>query len=219
MNPHIGLIAQPRSGGTFVSQILTSVYNAKYLGEYFNIDGNNWPQNGIYEEIIARRINDLKQAKESCMFSVKYHDINQILYDFKDININWFHLERLNFIEMLSSAYLTYITGIYHVNDRNDVPKLENITIPLEYVEWFISEKDIGGWYYNKFDNIDFPSHILPTRLFYNDKTTVTDILEQLNSAYTQSDIDINIHKLYDDKSQIISNIPQIKEFIKKVMY
>lgn len=204
MHSNIIVVAQPRSGGVVTTQVLNKIYPLhKNLYEHFNSHRYGY------------NINDqLTSALDQQPFIVKvsYFDLKDVFDQLTTFDAIWYHVHRSNPVEMVCSSYLSSVTGIFHLDqDKLHIP-LTNVVVDKDFVQWFFSKENPGGWHYNSAKNIPFLNSIDYKQVTYDDQTTSSDIYKQLTCVNKQ--ITLGIQKLYPNKDTTIKNLKQVAEWV-----
>ena len=200
MHSNIIVVAQPRSGGVVSTQVLNKIYPLhKNLNEHFNCHRFGY---NINDQLISAH------AQQPFIVKVSYFDLKDVFDELVKFDADWYHVTRTNPVEMVCSSYLSSISGIFHL-DKNELhTPLTNVTIPKDFVEWFFSKDNPGGWHYNLDINIPFLDNINYKKIKYNDLITPSKIYMQLTG--NKRKIKLSIQKLYPNKDITIQNLKEI---------
>lgn len=202
MSSNILVIAQPRSGGTLACAVMSKVYNISYEGEVFNTHR--------YGFDINRQI---KNFKTPSIVKASYYDLKEDFDNVLQIGFNKiYHVYRTNPVEMVCSSFLSSITDVFHVHKPSIHLPVENQILGKEFVDWFFNKENPGGWYYNNPKNIPFLKNTSYIPLFYDDTTTESNMLQQITGL--SNNIELEVQKLYRDKSTAIKNLEEVKEWV-----
>ena len=204
MHSNIIVVAQPRSGGVVTTQVLNRIYPShKNLNEHFNCHRFGY---NINDQLISAH------AKQPFIVKVSYFDLKDVFDELVKFDADWYHVTRTNPVEMVCSSYLSSISGIFHL-DKNELhTPLTNVTIPKDFVEWFFSKDNPGGWYYNLDINIPFLDNINYKEIKYNDLITPSNVYTQITGS--KQKIKLGIQKLYPNKDKTIENLKEVTDWV-----
>jgi hypothetical protein len=200
MHSNVIVVAQPRSGGVVSTQVLNRIYPShNNLNEHFNCHRFGY---NINDQLISAH------AQQPFIVKVSYFDLKDVFNELVKFDADWYHVTRTNPVEMVCSSYLSSISGIFHL-DKNELhTPLTNVTIPKDFVEWFFSKDNPGGWHYNLDINIPFLDNINYKKIKYNDLITPSKIYMQLTG--NKRKIKLGIQKLYPNKDITIKNLKEV---------
>lgn len=205
------VVAQPRSGGTMASQVVSTHYRVPNRYEMLNTHRYGY---GNHRDEMSAKLDIVRGLGKHgpCVIKVSWFDIKDIMPELSSIDALWFHVERTDPVGMVCSSYLSHISGVFHYGDAGVYP-MKSVTIPVDYVDTFFNPIDYGGWYWNKLDNIpSIKSLVGDRKILYNDSVSECDVRKSLFDD--DSDTPVGVKKLYPDKSAIISNIDEVNEWV-----
>lgn len=213
---NILIIAQSRSGGTVVADVLSKYYGLQYVGEKFNTHRYG------YEE---SRFKDSKEYKNywleyyknntGYLIKASWFDLLEIENQINNDEWDIYHVERTNAAEMVCSSWLSKESNVFHVMPGEKHTPLKNVTVPLDFVNSFVFNSDYGGWFYNIADNLPILEKFNYTKIHYDDSTTVNDILQQCGLE-KDSVLQTGVTKLYPSKQKSIANYQEIVDYIRE---
>ena len=204
MHSNIIVVAQPRSGGVVSTQVLNKIYPShKNLNEHFNCHRFGY---NINDQLISAT------AQQPFIVKVSYFDLKDVFDELVKFAADWYHVTRTNPVEMVCSSYLSSISGIFHL-DKNELhTPLTNVTIPKDFVEWFFSKDNPGGWHYNLDSNVPFLDNVNYKKIKYNDLITPSNVYTQITGS--KQKIKLGIQKLYPNKDKTIENLKEVTDWV-----
>lgn len=206
MTVHI-VVAQPRSGGTMVAQVIQAYYGCEILYECFNTHRYGI---GDYADAYAFKTNmieELSNRTDDVVIKISRFDAIEIIDQLIDLSATWTVVVRTSPLEMVISSYLSHITGVYHKGDMGIYP-IENVDIPISFVHEFFDVNNAGGWFYNIPTNNDLLRGIDFTMVNYTDATTPDIVSNLLFDQPTGGPI--GVEKLYPNKTKLVNNYDAI---------
>jgi hypothetical protein len=217
MSKHVILIAQPRSGGVMTSQLLESKFGYKNRFEYFNT--HRYGYDAKFENELDAKIHlvDTLRHGDNSIIKVSWFDVCDIFDKLVELeDITWYHLHRTNPTEMMCSSYMSYLTGIFHVNRGENIKLVNSVTIPSNFVIDYFDKNNPGGWWYNCVNNIPIIQTIDCTQITYDDATTPADMSMTLfGKDYSRA---VTATKLYKSKRSLVTNYTEIDNLTRMIL-
>lgn len=213
------LIAQPRSGGTLAMKVLAKLFNKTPQYECFNTHGYGFDKTkfATATDYKLDRIDFLKQDTNN-VIKASWFDLKDVVDEINDLDAEWFHLQRENPVEMVCSSYLSYLSGVFHETNDEDFNPLNDVNVPMEFVDDFFSDYNYGGWYYNLSKNIELLNGKNFTQLYYDDSMSESDIAMQVTSEINNFNYKTDIIKLYPNKHKVVKNYADIETRIRRIL-
>jgi len=202
MHSNILVVAQPRSGGTLACAVLSKIHNIPYIGEYFNSHRYGY---NIH--------NQLRDFPSPAIVKASFYDLKDNFDEVMELGFKEiYHVNRTDPVGMVCSSFISSITDVFHVTKNETHEPVKDKIMDKDFVKWFFSKDNPGGWFYNNSANIPFMEKVNYHSLYYNDTVDENIMLVQIaNDCYG---ISVDIKKLYKDKSLAIKNIDEVKGWV-----
>ena len=239
-NKHIGIIFQPRSGSTLLRHYLKYLLNYVDTGEMFNLlveeaklefKGNNvrLVNGGELKQIKTdeqsnkvralehlNTLDKLTSINKYCIFGIytqSYQDyfpeLSNILFSRSDIQ--FFKLDRADFLYSLISAWISKITGKFH-----SITKLEKATLKERTIEPFIYPIEELEWqlinYIKSIDHIDFHFPNLKT-IYYEEFQMKPSNIMNLFTGVPKKILSLTMNKFVGDYKEKVLNLEEIETY------
>jgi hypothetical protein len=205
MHSNIIVITQPRCGGHMTLKVFEKVYPThNNLYEQFD-----WQKQKSVQELL-----DEAMSKQPFVLKLTWWDVKDDFETIAQIPAKFYYLKRTDAFEMVASSYLAHVSGIYHRSTEQKHQPLDNVEMPVDFLEHFFDKTQPGGWHYMLEEHNPLLKHVNYETLEYSDQTTPSNMYEQITGE--QKSIEINFVKLYTDKSHVIANADQVKAWIEQ---
>jgi hypothetical protein len=205
MYSNIIIITQPRCGGHMTLKVFEKIYPAhNNLYEQFD-----WQKQKSVQVLLDEAV-----SKQPFILKLTWWDVKDNFDTIVKIPAKFYYLKRTNPFEMVASSYLAHVSGVYHRSITQKHQPLQDLEIPIDFLEHFFDKTQPGGWHYMLEENNPLLKYVDYETLEYSDQTTPSNMYEQITGK--QKDVEINFIKLYADKFKVIKNTDAVYKWIEQ---
>lgn len=239
-NKHIGVIFQPRSGSTLLRHYLKYLLNYVDTGEMFNLlveeaklefKGNNvrLVNGGELRQIKTDKqsnrvralghlntLDKLTSIDKYCIFGIYtqsyqsyFPELSHLLA--KRSDVQFFKLDRADFLYSLISAWVSKITGKFHSltqieNATLKERKINSFLYPLEELEWQLT---------NYIISVDHINHYFPNlkTIYYEEFQTKPSNIMNLFNGVPKKLLSLTMNKFIGDYKEKVLNLTEIETY------